>query len=208
MSVERAIFDKKRGAITFFPSPLIATSMKILIESTKKGLQVAARSLMSISDYVKNIDKINQRLKDLLAEIISDMKSNMTFLAPLLAGIVVGLSAMIASILNRLHLFQEGVNTGGTSAIGNLGNIVGIFDITKIIPPYFIQVSIGIYIIQIIFILTSALITVESGRDLLKEKYELSRYLKRSLFLYLFTSFISILALTILAAVALGGLTG
>jgi hypothetical protein len=38
MSLESAIFNKKRGAIIFFPSQLIATSMKILIESVKKGL--------------------------------------------------------------------------------------------------------------------------------------------------------------------------
>jgi hypothetical protein len=58
MSVENALFNPKRGAIVFYPSHLIETSMRILIESSKKGLQVAARSLMSISDYVKNIRKI------------------------------------------------------------------------------------------------------------------------------------------------------
>jgi hypoxanthine-guanine phosphoribosyltransferase len=61
---------------------------------------------MSISEYIKNIDKINERLKDLLAEIISDMKSNMTFLAPLLSGIVVALSSMIISILNKLNITE------------------------------------------------------------------------------------------------------
>ena len=49
MSLERSLFDPKRGAVIFYPSQLIATSMKILVESVKKGLKVAARSLMSIS---------------------------------------------------------------------------------------------------------------------------------------------------------------
>ena len=79
MSVENAIFDEKRGAIVYYPSDLIATSMKVLVESAKKGLTIAALSLVSISEYVKNINKITERLRDLLAEIISDMKSNMTF---------------------------------------------------------------------------------------------------------------------------------
>jgi len=86
MGVEKAIFDPQRGAISYYPSDLIATSMRILIESAKKGLKIAAVSLMSISEYVKNIQKITNRLRDLLAEIISDMKSNMVFLAPLLSG--------------------------------------------------------------------------------------------------------------------------
>ncbi len=207
MSLERAIFDAKRGAITFFPSSLISTSMKILVESAKKGLQVAARSLLSISDYIKNIDKINQRLKDLLSEIISDMKSNMVFLAPLLAGIVVGLAAMITSILNKLQTFQQEIS-GSSNGLSFIEFMRDFFQVDKMIPPYFVQSSIGLYIIEIVFILTAALVTLESGRDLLKEKYELSRNLTKSLTLYIITAFISILALTILANVALGSLGG
>lgn len=207
MSLESAIFNKKRGAIIFYPSSLIATSMKILAQSIKKGLEVAARSLMSISDYVKNINKINQRLRDLLAEIVSDMKSNMTFLAPLLSGIVVGLATMITLILNKLQTLQEQLGTAET-ALGSFANILNIFELTEMIPPYFIQVSIGIYIIQIIFILTSALVTVDSGKDELKEKYELSKNLLRGTTLYFATALISVLALTLLASIALSGLTG
>lgn len=207
MSIDKAIFDPRRGALIFFPSALIATSMKILVESVKKGLDVAARSLMSISDYVKNIQRINERLADLLAEVVSDMKSNMTFLAPLLAGIVVGLSAMITTILNRLSLLTAG---GGeeVAGLGGIGNIANIFDITQMVPPYFIQMSIGIYIVQIIFILTAALVTVDAGQDKLAEKHSLVGNLRRGMIIYLGTAIISILALSILAAVALGGLGG
>ena len=208
MSVERAIFDTRRGAIIYYPSSLIATSMKILVESVKKGLQVAARSLMSISEYVKNIQKINQRLKDLLAEVVSDMKSNMTFLAPLLAGIVVGLSAMITIILSKLQAIQDLTEAGSATSGLGLDKIITIFDVTKMIPPYFMQLTIGIYIIEIVFILTIALVTVDSGKDTLKEKYDISRFLRTAIFLYLATALLSTIALTILASVALGGLTG
>ena len=182
--------------------------MRILVESVKKGLKVAARSLMSISEYIKNIQKINNRLKDLLAEVVSDMKSNMVFLAPLLAGIVVGLSAMISSILNQLKtLALAGQGSTKIAGLGSVANITNIFDITKIIPPYFIQVAIGIYIVEIIFILTATLVTVDSGKDKLKEKYELSRNLRRGVLIYIGTALISTLALTILSAIALQGVT-
>lgn len=209
MSLERAVFDRKRGALTYYPSSIISTSMKILVESVKKGLQVAARSLMSISEYAKNIQKINERLNDLLAEVVSDMKSNMTFLAPLLAGIVIGLASMITFILNKLQaLTAVGAGEQELAGLGSVGSIVSIFDVTKMIPPYFIQITIGLYIIEIIFILTSALVTVDSGKDPLKEKYDLSRNLRAGIFLYLITALFSIIALSILAAVAIGGLSG
>ena len=208
MNLERAIFDRKRGAIIYYPSSLIATSMRILVESTKKGLKIAARSLMAISEYVKNIEKINERLKDLLAEIVSDMKSNMVFLAPLLAGIVVGLSGMIVFILNKLQSIQElaGAAGGGLGGLGSLGNLPDSFDLTLMVPPYFLQISIGLYIVEIIFILTGALVTVDAGKDVLREKYELSKNLRRGVLLYLITAFVSILALSILAGISLSGL--
>ncbi len=149
MSVEKAIFDKRRGALIYFPSQLISTSMEILSESVKKGLKVAAESLISISNYVKNIEKINERMKDLLAEVVSDMKSNMTFLAPLLAGIVIGLTGMITMILARLQLLFD--IKGNIDVIGgmSLSTITDLFNIINTIPPYFLQIIFGIYIIDV-----------------------------------------------------------
>ena len=203
MSVEKAIFDPRRGAIVLYPSNLIATSMRILIESSKKGLKIAAISLMSISEYVKNMQKITSRLKDMLAEIVSDMKSNMTFLAPLLSGIVVGLAVMITSILNKMNLTNL---SGGDTGIGNLGSILNIFDLTKMIPPYFLQIIIGIYIIQIIFILTGTLVTIDSGEDKLERTSKIGKNLKRGITLYFITAVLATLALFVLSSIVLGNL--
>jgi len=207
MGLEDAIFNEKRGALVYYPSNLIATSMRILVESVKKGLKVAAQSLMSISEYIKNIQKINQRLRDLLADVVSDMKSNMVFLAPLLAGIVVGLASMITRILAQLKT-MTGLGQGGTTiaGIGTIGGITDLFDIVNMIPPYFMQIAIGIYIIQIIFILTRTLVTIDAGEDRLKQTYDISKNLIRGSVLYLITALISIIALSALANVALGGL--
>ncbi len=208
MSVEGAIFDKHRGALRLFPSNLIATSMRILVESSKKGLKIAAVSLMSISEYVKNLDKITTRLKDLLAEIISDMKSNMTFLAPLLSGIVIGLAAMITSILGMLQLG----NLANVSSLGGtLANLVGpngIFQQNNMIPPYFLQISIGIYLIEIIFILTSTLVTIDSGEDQLERINKIGRNLKKGMGLYFVVALLSIVALSLLSIFVLGNLLG
>ena len=203
-SLERALFDPKRGAVVFYPSQLVATSMKILVESVKKGLQVAARSLISISDYVKNIKKINARLNDLLAEIISDMKSNMTFLAPLLSGIIVGLSGMITTILGALSsMFAD----GGTGGAGGVEGILSIFDVTKMLPTYWLQIIVGVYLIQVVFILTSTLVTIKAGRDPVQSTAETGKNLKKSMIMYLIVAAGSIIGLTVIGSVALAGLT-
>jgi len=209
MSLERAIFDPRRGAIIYFPSQLVATSMRILLESVKKGLKIAAESLMSISEYLKNIQKVQQRLNDLLAEVVSDMRSNMTFLAPLLSGIVVGLSGMITLILNRLSfIFQQIQVTGGSAeaGFGNLNTITDLFSIYDMIPPYYLQLSIGIYIIQIIFILTMVLVTIDSGDDKLKRTNAIGKNLGRGMTIYFIITLLSSIILSVLAAVSLQGL--
>ena len=207
MGVEKAIFDTSRGAISYYPSDLIATSMRILIESSKKGLKIAAVSLMSISEYVKNIQKITERLRDLLAEIISDMKSNMTFLAPLLSGIVVGLATMITAILNKLTLGKDLAGAGDVG-LGNVNSILQIFDLTKMIPPYYLQIIVGIYLVEIIFILTSALVTVDSGEDKLEKTNKTGINLRRGMMLYFVAALFANVSLFILTIVVLGGLGG
>jgi len=204
MSVENALFNPRRGAIVFYPSHLIETSMRILIESSKKGLQVAARSLMSISDYVKNIRKIDERLTDLLADIISDMKSNMTFLAPLLSGIIVGLSGMITSIIGALGTATSAANATQTSGMG-FGSILSIFKSSTMVAPYWIQVSIGLYLIEIIFILTTTLVIIKSGKDELEQTAEIGINLKHGVVLYLIIALASVVGLSLLGAVVLSG---
>jgi len=204
MGVEKAIFDPRRGAIIYYPSDLIATSMRILIESAKKGLKIAAVSIMSISQYVKNIHKITDRLRDMLAEIISDIKSNMTFLAPLLAGIVVGLGSMITAILNKLNL--PGLKELGTTGLGNLDTITNLFQIEKMIPPYYLQIAVGIYLIQIIFILTGTLVAINSGEDKLEKMNKTGKNLKRGILLYFIIAFMATLVLFALTAIVLSGL--
>jgi Flp pilus assembly protein TadB len=205
MSVEQAIFDEKRGALVYYPSDLIATSMKILVESAKKGLTIAALSLISISEYVKNISKITDRLRDMLAEIISDMKSNMTFLAPLLSGIVVGLAAMITGILSKLSIANLG-DTTALAGLGNIGAILNIFDMNKMIPPYLLQIIVGIYIIEIVFILSGTLVVIDSGEDKLEKTNKTGINLKKAIGLYVVTALLAIIALFILTTVVLGNL--
>ncbi len=205
MSVESAIFDSRRGAIIFYPSDLIATSMKILIESVKKGLNIAAISLMSISQYVKNIRKITNRLKDLLAEVISEMKSNMTFLAPLLLGIVVGLSAMITSILNKLVILQ-GMGGEGVSQLGGLEGFLDIFNVVNVIPPYYLQIAVGIYLIEVIFILTGALVSIDSGEDKLEKMNKTGKNLKRGVLIYFIVALLATFVLFIISTIVLANL--
>ena len=68
------------------------------------------------------------------------------------------------------------------------------------------QVAIGIYLIQIIFILTNVLVTIDSGADKLKRTSDIGKYLKIGIIIYTIVSFIAIVVLSAVAGLSLGGL--
>ena len=88
MGLEQSLFDPKVGAVVTFPSNVIESSMKVLVESARKGTRIAAQALLSMSRYIKEIHRVEERLQDLMADIISSMKSQIKFLTPAIAGIV------------------------------------------------------------------------------------------------------------------------
>ena len=122
MSIKQAIFDPANGAMIKFPSSLIESSMKVLVESVKKGPKIAAQALINVSRYVKEIHSVNERLKDLMGDIVSDMNSQIKFLTPAIAGIVVGITSMVSGILGKLgQQLQEITSEGPAGQAGLIG---------------------------------------------------------------------------------------
>ncbi len=183
MGMEQALFDPKMGALVSFPSPVIESSMKVLIESIKKGPRIAAQALLSMSRYIKEIHRVEERLQDLMSDVIASMKSQIKFLTPAIAGIVIGITSMISTILTRLsaQLLQL---SGSTDVGGGFGNLLEIFGIG--IPTYHFQIVVGIYVVQIGFILTVLVNGIENGADKLGERYELGKSMINGTLLYCF----------------------
>ncbi len=207
MNVKDAIFDIKRGALSFFPSPLIESAMRVLVESIKKGPLIASQALINISEYIREIHRVNERLRDLLADIISDMKQQISILAPAIAGIVVGITAMIMTILNELsRLFKGFSGTGGFGDAVNAGGVdQGTLQlITTLfgdgVPTYYFQIIVGLYIVEITIILTMILNGIENGSDSLYEKYLLGKNLLTSTTLYFIISLITTILFSFVAA--------
>ncbi len=197
MGVEAAIFDKKYGAINKFPSALIESSMKVFVEGTKKGPDVASEALINISSYIKEMHRVDERLKDLLAEVTSSMSSQINFLAPLIAGIVIGLTSLITTILNKLSTqitkLSEDTAAGGAQGAG----LLQMFKDS--IPTYYFQFVVGIYIVQITYLLTTMLNTIQSGYDPLEEKHLLGLNFYKSGLLYCMIALAVIMLFNIIA---------
>jgi len=204
MGLEQALFDPKVGAVTTYPSKVIASSMKVLVESAKKGPHIAAQALLSMSRYIKEIHTVEERLKDLMAEVLSSMNSQIKFLTPAIAGIVVGITSMISTILTKLSA-QLGQFSQNTEQ-GMMGGILSIFGVG--IPTFHFQIVVGIYIVEITYILVVLTNGIDNGADKLAERYSLGKNLIRSTLLYCVISAIVVVLFNVFAAGILSNALG
>ncbi len=205
MGLQQSLFDPKVGAVVQFPSKVIESSMKVLVESIKKGPRIAAQALLSMSRYIKEIHRVEERLKDLMSEIISSMKAQIKFLTPAIAGIVIGITSMISTILTRLSSQLSNFATTGEQ-VGGFGDLMSIFGIG--IPTFHFQIVVGIYIVQIGFILTVLANGIENGADKLGERYELGKNIISSTLLYCFLAATVMVLFNIFASTIMKGTLG
>ena len=95
---------------------------------------------------------------------------------------------------------------GGAAGIGNFQTLLTIFDLTKMIPPYYLQIIVGIYLIEIIFILTGILVTIDSGEDRLERTNKIGRNLRTGITLYFIVGILATLSLFVLSSIVIWGL--
>jgi hypothetical protein len=139
-----------------------------------------------------------------MSEISGSMRSQINFLAPVIAGVVIGLTSMITTILTQLG---NQINTLSTGAAGGGSNVAGLATIfgKTTIPTFYFQLVVGFYVVQITFILTTMLNVIENGYDPLNEKCMLGQNLFKSSALYSTVAFIVILLFNMIAGSVLSG---
>ncbi len=196
-SVKDAIFNLRFGAIAMFPSKIIESTMKVLVESVEKGPKVAAKSLINISRYIKEIHRVEERLKDLLSDIISSMKSQISMLAPAIAGIIIGLTSMITNILGKIGPALQN-KAGESSEMSSLPQMFG-----NGIPTYYFQIVVGLYVVEIIYILTVLSNGIENGSDKLNEEYLLGKNMIRSTLLYVGIAMVVMVVFNVISSIVL-----
>ncbi len=157
LTFQQAFFDKNYGAVRAFPSRLIKTIMRIIVESSKRGSRTASVAMLAVSKYLKDLHKTQEDIKEELSETLSSMKFQLYFLSPLIAGIVTTLTVLILRILGEI---SQQVGGSGINAVPFITDI-GKSNIT----PFQFIIVVGVYLIETCFILSYFINGIENGRD-------------------------------------------
>lgn len=171
MTFDEALFNENYGAVQQFPSQLIDTVMKAIMESSEKGTQLASTAMLTISRYLKNIHKTQERLNDLMEDSTTTLEMLAYLLAPIVSGVAVGMSQTIITAMYRLsQTFQSsqqnlGAGGAGSAASGAAGYSSILGGLKDAIPPELLQFVVGFYLIQLLYILGTFYMKITEGEN-------------------------------------------
>jgi len=200
MTFWQALFNTENGAVYKYPSKLIKAIFKAIYEISQSGSSFLSDSMISISNYLKNMEEVEEHLKEMLSEVISTMRIQGLVLSPITSGVVVSLTAMMMHMLVNLSGWVKSFQSqlGGYGPIGSVGGGIfsSILTIDKIIPIHYFQIIVGIYMIEIVTMLSLFLSKIEYGNEKIQRNYDLGKMLLYTFLIYSVTTIVLYLILT------------
>ena len=201
LDLRSAIFDPKHGAINDYPSSIMISTMQVVIEGAKRSPEIVGQSLVTISEYLRSVNRVAARMQDLLAETTSSMQMQVKIFVPVIAGIVVGLAVLTISILRSLGQQLGGIGGQSTAQEAAIGTgLLDIFQIQNMISPVTFQLIVGLYVLQISFVLSVLLSGIVHGKDTVEENLEAGKNLLIGTIVYVIVASATILLFGSLAS--------
>ncbi|BFI73088.1 hypothetical protein YN1_0750 [Nanoarchaeota archaeon] len=197
-----SIFNPRVGAIMEVPSPQLKASMEILYESSKVSSIEASSVTAVISKYFILLSKVKERIKDLVAEDISQLKSLLRILSPVILGIVSAVSIMVVEILYSLSFQIQQINqfysqsSSFSSYVNSIPSmILYLFNLNNLISPPTLLIIIGLFNELIALVIIYTLNSIENSGDRLSLYYSISKYFVTNTLLFVLFSTISSIGL-------------
>ena len=194
MTFKQAIFDEKYGSLREFPSQMIDTIMTAILKSSKKGTGMAAETMLTISRYLQDVHKTEETLNDLMEESTTTIQLLAYMLSPVISGVAVGMSQTIITAMFQLgeSIPEQGGSAGAGGAgglgAGGMGGMLSGLD--EAIPPELLQFVVGIYLIQLLFILGTFYMKIVHGENLTYKNTFIGKVMVIGIILYTITMMI------------------
>jgi len=202
LSFYDSIFDIEYGALSKIPSSQLRAAMELLYEASSQSPTEASIITGIIAKYFLLISKVKERIKDLVAEDLSQLKSLLRILGPVILGIVSAVSVMVIEILYKLSFqFNQLSNLTSSSSnvsqyVNSLPNIIfNIFNLNSLISPDSMIIIIGIFNLAIAFVIIYAINSIENSGDKLGFYYYLYRYYIINILIFFIFSTLSTIGL-------------
>ncbi len=179
-NLHSAIFDEDYGAFRDIYSDRIRSTMTMFVESVSKSHLLAGVAIIKLADHLKELQDVELNIKTSLFDMTSTMRSTACIFAPLIAGVTIALSEVIAKILQNV---SRGISRLPENIVPGPARISPA-NIDQSISPDLFMLSIGIYLIMITAILTRFSGNIEHGGDRPQFMYDLGEALPIALIVF------------------------
>ena len=179
-----AMFNPEFGSLKNVYSDRINAIMRLFVEGIKKSQKAVSISIIRIADHLKGLQEIENKIKDTLYSLTSTLRATVTIFAPLIGGITLSITKLITSILGGIsgRIPTETISGSNTSA----PSIATSFSVQNVRPEFFVLV-IGIYIIQLIFLMVRFTNGIDEGDDKATYMYTLGKIMPTSIIVFSIT---------------------
>ncbi len=185
MTIDDAIFNPNFGALKNLPSKTLENGMRITVDSIGLGVNVAAKSLIGLALQLRNSEKIDMLLRNLLSSVTSMLKTMGTFIAPIVLGVVTSLQGVIVNALSSNCANAPSAQTSPPGAAGFGGgesNLSSLFcksgsEASASTDPATFTFIMGLYVIEVVIILTYFNSQVEDSNNKLHTYMEIAKAL-------------------------------
>ena len=184
-----ALFNKKFGALRYYPSKLIKNVMYTVADTAEKGVAYASDAMLTISRYLKNVKETQEYIRELLSETVSSMKFQAYMLTPIITGLIVSMSEIISKVFLVLMTRLNSVGFFGDTQI--LTSVSFFNDVKTAMSPSIFQLIVGVYLIEVIVILGFFMTKISHGQNKALEYNSAGKMLIVGIIMYLVVALIS-----------------
>ncbi|MEA3342578.1 MAG: hypothetical protein U9Q92_00290 [archaeon] len=160
-----AVFDKNHGSILKYPSILLRNVMKMIVDAIPRGSEVITQNISIITRYIVNTRKVEELIKDLLEQVASTMKVMASFIAPLISAVCVAMAALIVQMLEKISQKMEELDKDMSTGDGGMSETLNMVNMKNIMPPTMLLLIVGIYLIELVVLLSYFANGIEHGFD-------------------------------------------
>ena len=183
-NLRNSMFDYEYGSLKYVYSDRIKAIMRLFVEGIQKSQRAVSISIIKIADHLKALQEVEKKIKDTLFSLTSTLRSTVAVFAPLIGGVTLSITKLISNIITGI---SDKLPSGSAlDAASGLPGVTDSFSLENVRPEYFVLV-IGIYILQLIFLLVRFTNGIDEGDDKAAYMYSLGKMMPTSIIVFSLT---------------------
>lgn len=184
----RALFND--NILQDYPSPTLINTMEIIDSSVSKGPKAIENNVKNVREYVENQEEVERTISELLDEVVSQMKIQGRFIAPIITAAAGSIALIIVEVLFQLSEALDEISKtlsvgsgpqGGTDIASNVGMIQNL---DSALPPTVLILVTGLYLTEISLILAYFTNGIENGFDEISKDVKITKFLVYAIAIY------------------------